>query len=425
MGNKVWCVDVDQSKIAKLNQDIIPIYEPGLQEMVVRNVKEKRLFFTTDLSTGLKTALFCFIAVGTPPAADGSADLSYVFAATRSIGQLLDHYTIIINKSTVPVGTADRVREIIQAELQKRALKYEFDIVSNPEFLKEGVAIEDFMRPDRVIIGTDNVRTAELMKQLYEPFTRNQHPILVMDIRSAEITKYAANAMLATRISFMNEIARLCDQVGGDIAHVRQGIGSDSRIGMSFLYAGCGYGGSCFPKDVKELISTGHKNSLPMHLISATEQVNAEQKYYLVEMVKRRFGTDLSGMVFGAWGLAFKPQTDDLREAPALIIIEALIKMGAKIQAYDPVAMENAKKILNHFESEINYFEDMLETLEQADALILITEWRQFRQVDLAEIKGRMRHTVIFDGRNQYQPSIMKSLGFEYYCVGRNNHEQQ
>ncbi len=420
MGNKVWCVDVDAAKIDKLKSGILPIYEPGLKEVVLKNVAEKRLNFSTQLEEGIKDALFCFIAVGTPPGEDGSADVTYVLNAAGKIGACMDKYLIVVNKSTVPVGTADKVRNVIKQQLAARNLdNLEFDVVSNPEFLKEGAAVEDFMRPDRVVIGTDNVRTAELLKQLYEPFSRNQHPIFIMDIKSAEITKYAANAMLATRISFMNEIAQLCDKIGGDIANVRLGMGSDSRIGMQFLYAGPGYGGSCFPKDVKELVSTGCKNGVAMDVVSAAEAVNERQKYYLVDMVKKRFGENLQGKTFALWGLAFKPQTDDMREAPAITIIKSLIDMGAAIQAYDPAAIEHAKTVLGDYAAGITYITDMMEAVHNADALLVVTEWRQFRQPDFAELKNKMKNPVVFDGRNLYQAEQMSLQGFEYYCIGR------
>jgi UDPglucose 6-dehydrogenase len=418
-GNTVWCVDADEAKINNLQLGKLPIYEPGLKEIVERNVKEGRLHFLVDIGPALENALFCFIAVGTPADIDGAADLSQVCDAARMIGSNMLHYLIVINKSTVPVGTAEKVREIILQELSSRDLTIEFDVVSNPEFLKEGVAIEDFMRPDRVVIGTDNIRTAELMKQLYEPFVRNQHPILVTDIKSAEITKYAANAMLATRISFMNEIARLCDQVGADIASVRKGIGTDRRIGMQFLYAGTGYGGSCFPKDVKELISTGRKHGLDMEIVTAVDRVNEWQKKYLVEMILKKYGEDLTGKRFAVWGLAFKPQTDDMREAPSVVIIQSLVSMGATITAYDPEAVEQAEKVLAREVGRLRYTGCMMDALDDADALLLITEWRQFQQPDFAEMKRRLHKPVVFDGRNQYEPGQMTKLGFEYYCIGR------
>lgn len=420
MGNKVLCVDIDRSKIEKLNKGIIPIYEPGLQEIIERNSKNGRLKFTTDIKEGMEEALYCFIAVGTPTGEDGSADITNVLRVAKEIGQYINKYMIIINKSTVPVGTGEKTREIIKEELAARnALSIEFDVVSNPEFLKEGAAIEDFIRPDRIVIGTDNPRTAELMKQLYDPFIRNQHPILIMDIKSAELTKYAANSMLAARISFMNEIACLCDTVGADVNNVRVGIGMDSRIGMPFLYAGAGYGGSCFPKDVKELVSLGNRNGIEMKIVKSVEEVNEAQKYYLVDIIKKRFGDNLEGKNFGIWGLAFKPQTDDMREAPSIVIMRELLRAGASIMAYDPVALEQSKLIVSENENSIKYLDDMLEVLNEADALVLVTEWRQFRQPDFKELKNRMKRYIIFDGRNQYDPKIMKDNGIEYYCIGR------
>jgi len=420
IGNSVWCVDVDEQKINSLKSAILPIYEPGLKDIVEKNIKEDRLRFTTNIKIGLENARVCFITVGTPSSEDGSADLSYVLAVARAIGQSMNHYLVVVTKSTVPVGTAEKVRNIIKQELKIRGRDgLMFDVVANPEFLKEGVAVDDFMCPDRIVIGTDNERTAELMKQLYQPFVRSQNSILMMDIHSAEITKYAANAMLATRISFMNEIAQLCDKVGADIDSIRLGIGDDQRIGRHFLYAGAGYGGSCFPKDVKELISTGHKNNLEMAIATAVDIVNERQKYYLVDMIKKRFGEDLSGKRFGIWGLAFKAQTDDVREAPALVIVQSLINMGADITVYDPEAMDQAKKVFAD-DYDIHYADNMMEALNEIDALLLITDWQQFRQPDFAEMKKRMYQHIIFDGRNQYDPVHMKNLGFEYYCIGRN-----
>ncbi|MDD3437923.1 MAG: UDP-glucose/GDP-mannose dehydrogenase family protein [Clostridiaceae bacterium] len=421
MGNKVWCVDVDNAKIEMLNKGISPIYEPGLKEMIERNSKNGRLKFTTDIKEGIESSLYCFIAVGTPPGEDGSSDITNVLKVAGAIGQNMNKYTIIINKSTVPVGTGEKTKEIVREELRLRnELNIDFDVVSNPEFLKEGAAIEDFMRPDRIIIGTDNPRTAELMKQLYEPFVRNQHPILIMDIKSAELTKYAANSMLAARISFMNEIARLCDITGADVNNVRVGMGMDSRIGMAFLYAGTGYGGSCFPKDIKELISLGSRNGLEMKIAKAVEEVNESQKHYLVNMVTKRFGCDLKGMSFGIWGLAFKPQTDDMREAPSLVIMKELTGMGANIIAYDPEAIEQSKCIMSEDEYNIKYVYDMMEAIDKVDALILVTEWRQFRQPDFREMKSRMKQSIVFDGRNQYDTIAMQENGWEYYCIGRN-----
>lgn len=421
MGNEVWCVDVDEVKINNLKAAILPIYEPGLQELVESNLKEGRLHFSTAIIQGIEDAQFCFIAVGTPPLEDGSANLSHIFAAARTIGQHMSQYLIVVTKSTVPVGTTEKVRDIIRQELNVRGRDdVGFDVVSNPEFLKEGAAVEDFMRPDRVVIGTENIGTAELMKQLYKPFVRNQNPILIMDTKSAEIAKYAANAMLATRISFMNEIAQLCDTVGGDIVNIRMAMATDQRIGKQFLYAGAGYGGSCFPKDIKELIHTGCKNGLDMAIATAVNTVNERQKHYLVDMIKKRFGDDLRGIRFAVWGLAFKPQTDDMREAPSIIILQSLIKMGAKIVAFDPQAMEQAQRVFENYADSIQYVDTMMDAVNAVDALVLITDWQQFRQPDFSDMKKRMRQLVVFDGRNQYEFDEMKLYGFEYYCIGRN-----
>ena len=421
MGNTVWCIDIDEAKIANLKKDILPIYEPGLEEMVVRNYKEGRLHFTTDYAQAIPQSKICFIAVGTPPGEDGSADVSYVLAAARSIAQHIKEYTVVVDKSTVPVGTSEKVRDAVQKVLDERQVKIDFDVVSNPEFLKEGVAVEDFLRPDRVVIGTDNTQARRIMEELYEPFVSNGHPLLVMDIKSAEITKYAANAMLATRISFMNEIAKLCDSLGGDVKAVRQGIGTDSRIGMSFLYAGCGYGGSCFPKDVKELIAVGKRNDIDMKIAQAVEAVNEEQKHILVQQIIKKYGENLKGKTFALWGLAFKPQTDDMREAPSIVIINELVKRGAHIRAYDPEAYQTAKHYLSHIAPDaLTYEKGMWAPLENSDALILVTEWKQFRQPDFEKIKQLLKTPVIFDGRNQYSITLMKELGIEYHCIGRN-----
>ena len=421
MGNTVWCIDIDKAKIENLKKCVLPIYEPALEEMVARNYKEGRLYFTTDYAQAVPQSKICFIAVGTPPGEDGSADVSYVLAAARSIAQQIKEYTVIVDKSTVPVGTSEKVRDAVQKVLDDRQVKIDFDVVSNPEFLKEGVAVDDFLRPDRVVIGTDSEQARSIMQELYEPFVSNGHPLLVMDIKSAEITKSAANAMLATRISFMNEIAKLCDTLGGDVKAVRQGIGTDSRIGMSFLYAGCGYGGSCFPKDVKELIAVGKRNNIDMKIAQAVEQVNEEQKHILVQQVIKKYGENLSGKTFALWGLAFKPQTDDMREAPSIVIINELVKRGAHIRAYDPEAYQTAKHYLNHIpHTALSYEKDMWMPLSSADALILVTEWKQFRQPDFDKIKQSLKAPVIFDGRNQYSTTLMKELGIEYHCIGRN-----
>lgn len=421
MGNTVWCIDIDEAKIENLKKGILPIYEPALEEMVARNYKEGRLHFTTDYAQAVPQSKICFIAVGTPPGEDGSADVSYVLAAARSIAQQIKEYTVIVDKSTVPVGTSEKVRDAVQKVLDDRQVKIGFDVVSNPEFLKEGVAVDDFLRPDRVVIGTDSEQARSIMQELYEPFVSNGHPLLVMDIKSAEITKYAANAMLATRISFMNEIAKLCDTLGGDVKAVRQGIGTDSRIGMSFLYAGCGYGGSCFPKDVKELIAVGKRNNIDMKIAQAVEQVNEEQKHILVQQIIKKYGENLTGKTFALWGLAFKPQTDDMREAPSIVIINELVKRGAHIRAYDPEAYQTAKHYLNHIaHTALSYEKDMWTPLSSADALILVTEWKQFRQPDFDKIKQSLKAPVIFDGRNQYSITLMKELSIEYHCIGRN-----
>jgi len=418
MGNDVVCVDIDEKKIENIKRGALPIYEPGLEDMVKRNIAGGRLGFTTSIKEGLEGALMLFIAVGTPPGEDGSADLQHVLEVARQIGRNMERYIIIVNKSTVPVGTARKVRASIAEELEKRGRgDLEFDVVSNPEFLKEGAAIEDFMRPDRIIIGTDNVRTAELMKELYAPFVRNGHPIFIMGIHSAELTKYAANAMLATRISFMNELARLCEVTGADIESIRQGIGSDSRIGMPFLYAGLGYGGSCFPKDVKALIHTSKEHGLPADILVSVEKINKSQRTEFVKKILAHFKDDVKGRSFAVWGLSFKPQTDDIREAPSIEIISALRKKGARFRAYDPVAMGVARSILG--DSGIEYMENYYEVLAGADALLIVTEWNQFRRPDFEKMKSLMKSPVIFDGRNQYEPARMRENGFTYYCVGR------
>ncbi len=418
MGNDVWCVDIDEKKIENLKKGVIPIYEPGLEEMVKRNHEEGRLKFTVSLKEGLDESLFVYIAVGTPPGEDGSADLQHVLAVAGEIGRSMERYVIVVNKSTVPVGTADRVRSVIAGELEKRGRgELEFDVVSNPEFLKEGNAIEDFLRADRVIIGTDNVRTAELVKELYDPFQRKGEKILIMDIRSAELTKYAANAMLATRISFMNEVAALCEACGADIEKVREGIGSDSRIGRSFLYAGIGYGGSCFPKDVKAIIQTQKEYGFSPKILPAVEEINRGQRDRFIEKVVKEMGEDLTGKIFAVWGLAFKPQTDDMREAPSIDIIRGLKKRGARFQAFDPVAMNVAKAELGT--DGIEYVSAYYDALKGADALLLLTEWHQFRRPDFDKMKSLMKGHVVFDGRNQYDPQKMRERGFLYYCIGR------
>ena len=422
MGNHVWCIDIDQKKIDNLKNGKIPIYEPGLEEMVLRNYKNGRIDFTTDYAQAIPSSDICFIAVGTPPGEDGSADTRYVLSAAESIAKNMGGYTIIVDKSTVPVGTSEKVRATVQKVLNARkdAQGIEFDVVSNPEFLKEGVAVNDFMKPDRVVIGTDNARSEAIMRQLYEQFTMNEHPIICTDIKSAEIIKYAANAMLATRISFMNEIALLCDKVGGDVRAVRRGIGTDSRIGMSFLHASCGYGGSCFPKDVKELVSVGKRNGIEMKIASAVEDVNNRQKFLISDRVVAKYGEDLSGKTFALWGLSFKPETDDMREAPSITVVTELTKRGAKIKAYDPEAYEMAKRYLSRIpDGAISYEPDMWSALNGADALILVTEWKQFRSPDFGKVKSLLKEPIIYDGRNQYDPKQMKAEGIELHCIGR------
>ncbi|MDT8317259.1 MAG: UDP-glucose/GDP-mannose dehydrogenase family protein [bacterium] len=418
-GNDVVCVDIDEKKISELKKGVIPIYEPGLEELIKRNVGEKRLAFTTDIVDAVKRSTVCFIAVGTPPGEDGSADLQYVLAVARDIGRNMDGYKVIVDKSTVPVGTADKVKEAIAAELKERAVDYGFDVVSNPEFLKEGAAIDDFMKPDRVVIGVDSGSDAEeIMKELYGPFVRTDNPIVIMDVRSAEMTKYAANAMLATRISFMNEIANLCELVGANATSVRQGIGSDSRIGHSFLFPGIGYGGSCFPKDVKALYKTAAEHSYDFKILNAVEDVNEVQKGVLVEKVLNYYGGEdkLKGKKFALWGLSFKPRTDDMREAPAIVIINRLLEMGAEVVAHDPVAMEEGRAI---FGDKIKYCDINYDALDGAAALLVATEWNEFRRPNFERMKKLMKAPVIFDGRNIYSPSEMKKLGFEYFSIGR------
>jgi len=419
MGNDVWCIDIDEKKIEGLKKGVLPIYEPGLDELVKRNYDEGRLRFTTDLKEGIAESTYAFIAVGTPSDEDGSADLQHVIEVARQIGRCLEKYIIIVDKSTVPVGTAEKVRKAVREELDKRGKKdVAFDVVSNPEFLKEGNAVEDFIKPDRVIIGADNARAADLMRDLYSTFVRKGDRVMTMDIPSAELTKYAANAMLATRISFMNELARLCEAAGADIESVRRGIGSDSRIGTAFLYAGIGYGGSCFPKDVKALIYTLKDFGFDAKILSAVEDVNRDQRRAFIDKVVMHMGENLGGKTFAVWGLAFKPQTDDMREAPAIDIITELRRRGAKFKAYDPIAVENARRIIG--DDSIEYVKNNYDTLPGADALLLLTEWHHFRKPDFDKIKSLMKSPVIFDGRNQYEPAKMKELGFTYYSIGRN-----
>lgn len=415
-GNEVVCVDTDEKKIENLKNGIIPIYEPGLDTLVKRNVEEERLTFTTNLEEAIDKSLLLFIAVGTPPGEDGSADLTYVLNVARDIGKKIKEYKIIVDKSTVPVGTGAKVKEVIQTEIDKRKEKIQFDVVSNPEFLKEGNAIDDFMKPDRVVVGCEDVRTGELMKELYSPFVRTGKPILIMDVPSAEMTKYAANAMLATKISFMNDMANLCEKLGVDVAQVRQGIGSDSRIGYPFIFPGPGYGGSCFPKDVQAIIKIAENQGYKLEIMSAVEAVNSRQKRVLFEKLKKRFGNDLKNKTIAVWGLSFKPNTDDMREAPSIVLIENLLAEGAKIKAYDPEATEEARKI---FKDKIVYADKTYEALEGADALVIVTEWNEFRRPNFERMKTAMKSHIIFDGRNLFEPSKMAELGFEYEGIGR------
>lgn len=432
-GNNVFCVDVDPKKIAILNSGGVPIYEPGLKEMIERNRAAGRLQFSTDIAASVAHGDIQFIAVGTPPDEDGSADLQYVVAAARNIGRHMSTPKVIVDKSTVPVGTADKVSAAIAEELTKRGLSSELcSVVSNPEFLKEGAAVEDFMRPDRIVIGTQNtpagLRAKEQMRKLYAPFNRHHERTYYMDVKSAELTKYAANAMLATRISFMNELANLADLVGADIEAVRQGIGSDSRIGYGFLYSGTGYGGSCFPKDVSALSKTAIEHGRDLKILDAVEAVNEAQKYILVEKIEKRFGKDLKGKKFALWGLAFKPNTDDMREAPSRVIIQELVKRGAQVVAYDPVAMPEAKHCFDlDFKgnseglSKVSMTDDPMSALNDADALVIVTEWKAFRSPDFDQVIQKLKSPIIFDGRNLYEPQAMQELGIEYQGIGRHN----
>ena len=415
-GNDVICVDTDASKVERLKGGEIPIYEPGLEEMVKRNAREERLRFTTNIEDVAGRCLMIFIAVGTPPGEDGSADLQYVLRVARDIGRLITSFTIVVNKSTVPVGTGDKVRTVIEEELAKRGVSVPFDIVSNPEFLKEGNAIDDFMKPDRVVVGCEEPRTAELMKELYAPFVRTEHPILIMDVHSAEMTKYAANAMLATKISFMNDVANLCELVGADVDMVRKGIGSDSRIGYSFIFPGVGYGGSCFPKDVQALCRTGREYGHTLELLESVEAVNYRQKKVIFNKLAKAFDGKLAGKTIAVWGLAFKPNTDDMREAPAVVVIEAILGAGAVVRAHDPAATHEAKKQLG---DRITYCSRSYEALEGADALVIVTEWNDFRRPDFERMKQLLRRPLVIDGRNIYDPERMKQLGFEYHSIGR------
>lgn len=415
-GNDVICLDIDERKIEALNEGRIPIYEPGLEEMIKRNVRQRRLTFSTDLKQGVEHSLFLFIAVGTPADEDGSADLKHVLSVAETIGSFINEYKVVVDKSTVPVGTADRVRETVRKAILARELDFEFDVVSNPEFLREGAAINDFMQPDRVVVGTDNPRTGALMRELYAPFMKTQDCLISMDIRSAEMTKYAANSMLATKISFMNEIARLCEKVGANVDDVRIGIGADNRIGPSFLFPGIGYGGSCFPKDVQALIRTGLEYQCRMELLESVEAVNEKQKEHMIERVEDHYGKELKGLTFAIWGLAFKPQTDDMREAPSRKIIDGLLERGATIVASDPAAINEAKSI---WQERITFREYYYDALQDVDALLILTEWNDYRRPDFSRMKELMKSAVVFDGRNIYDPKKMTALGFDYFSIGR------
>ena len=418
VGNDVLCFDVDAAKIDVLHRGGVPIHEPELPEMIRRNVAAGRLRFTTDADAGVRHGALQFIAVGTPPGEDGSADMQHVIAAARGIGARMTEYKVIVDKSTVPVGTADRVRETVAAELATRGVEVPFAVVANPEFLKEGAAVEDFMKPDRVVIGADDEKAIALLRAVYAPFQRNHERLLVMDARSAELTKYAANAMLATRISFMNELANLADELGADIEHVRQGIGADPRIGYHFLYPGAGYGGSCFPKDVKALQFTAQQHGRPLTILAAVAEANEAQKLRIIEKITNRLGTDLAGRKIALWGLAFKPNTDDMREAPSQSIVSGLVGRGAAVVAYDPVAMDEAKRVLGPMPG-LSYAESPLDAVAGADALVVVTEWKEFRSPDFGELKERLKAPLIFDGRNLYDPALARAAGLEYFGIGR------
>ncbi len=418
VGNDVLCVDIDQQKVDSLNNGVIPIHEPGLDEIVAENIRAGRLRFTSDMREGVGFGLYQIVAVGTPPDEDGSADLRHVLSVAESIGTYMNEYRIVINKSTVPVGTADRVREKIRSVLAERKIAVDFDVVSNPEFLKEGDAVNDFMKPERIVIGVDNPRTKELIRFLYSPFNRSSDRFIAMDIRSAELTKYAANAMLATKISFMNEIANIAERVGADVEAVRKGIGSDSRIGFSFIYPGVGYGGSCFPKDVRALERTAHQHGYQSRILQAVEAVNHDQKSTMVRKIRGHFSNDIEGQVFAIWGLAFKPNTDDMREAPSRRVIEELLNEGASVRVYDPVAMDEVRRIYGERDG-VFYALNQEDALKGSNALVVLTEWLVFRSPDFDMIKRELTHPVIFDGRNVYSPEFMEQSGFTYYSVGR------
>ncbi|MDR1455696.1 MAG: UDP-glucose/GDP-mannose dehydrogenase family protein [Tannerella sp.] len=416
MGIEVYCVDIDRRKIEDLKKGIIPIYEPGLEEMVIRNCEVGRLHFTTDLASVINRVEVLFSAVGTPPDEDGSADLTYVLDVARTVGQHMTDYLLVVTKSTVPVGTAAKIKQTIRDEQARRGISVDFDIASNPEFLKEGAAVKDFMHPDRIVVGVETPRARKRMEKLYHPFLLNNFRIIFMDVPSAEMTKYAANAMLATRISFMNDMANLCEAIGADINMVRKGIGADSRIGSSFLYAGCGYGGSCFPKDVKALIRTARTHGCPMRILQAVEDVNEDQKTVLFRKLRDELGDELHGRRVALWGLAFKPETDDMREAPALVLIEALLQAGCRVTAYDPVAIPEARRRMG---DRISYAGDIYEAAEGAEALLIVTEWKEFRLPSWTAVKERMKRPLILDGRNIYDPDEMAEAGFTYHCIGR------
>ena len=417
-GNEVVCVDIDQNRIDNLNRGVIPIYEPGLEMMVKENHQSGRLQFTTDAKVAVDHGLFQFVAVGTPPDEDGSADLQYVLAVAKTIAEHMTEYRIVVDKSTVPVGTGDKVKSVIKGILSERQLELEFDVVSNPEFLKEGAAIADFMKPDRIIIGTDNPRTTEILKALYTPFNRSHERIIAMDVRSAELTKYAANAMLATKISFMNELATLAEHLNADIECVRNGIGADQRIGYHFIYPGCGYGGSCFPKDVKALNHTALSLGVKAELLTAVEKVNERQKHILFEKISKHYQGNLKGKVFALWGLSFKPKTNDMREAPSRVLLEALIEAGAAVQAYDPEALEEARRIYGS-QAGLKLCKSAAEALNNANALCVVTEWKNFWSPDFAALKHQLKDAVLFDGRNLYEPKQLRAAGLKYYCIGR------
>ena len=418
VGNHVLCIDIDQSKIDRLNNGEIPIYEPGLEELVKKNVQAGRLSFSSDIKQGVDYGSIIFIAVGTPPDEDGSADLKYVLAVASDIGKHMNDYRVVVTKSTVPVGTADKVKNAVNTALQEKGSTTSFSVVSNPEFLKEGAAVDDFLKPDRIVVGAEDERAIQLMRDLYAPFNRNHERTIIMDIRSAEMTKYAANAMLATKISFMNEMANLAELLGADIENVRHGIGADPRIGYYFIYPGCGYGGSCFPKDVQALHRTAKSVGYDAQILDAVEAVNKRQKSVIVDKIVKRFGDNLQGKKFAVWGLAFKPETDDMREAPSRTIIEALWQLGATISAYDPVAEEEVERIYGK-RDDLSLVSDPYDALTNADALIVVTEWKVFRSPDLDTMLGRMKTPVIFDGRNIFQPELIRKSGFEYFGIGR------